>query len=38
MDEEELLQQYHGNQPFSFGSLQEVRRAINVDNKDLKQI
>ena len=38
MDEEELLQQYHGNFPFSFGSLQEVRRFIDIDNKDLKNV
>ena len=38
MDEEELLQQYHGNLPFSFGSLQEVRRFVDIDNKDLKNV
>ena len=38
MDDEELLQQYHGNLPFSFGSLQEVRRFVDIDNKDLKNV
>ena len=38
MEEEELLQQYHGNLPFSFGSLQEVRRFIDINNKDLKNV
>ena len=38
MNEEELLQQYHGNVPFSFGSLQEVRRFIDIGNKDLKNV
>ena len=36
MDEEKLLQQYHGNLPFSFGSIREVRRFIDIDKKDLK--
>ena len=36
MDEEELLQQYHGNNPFSFGSRREVKRFVNIDDGELK--
>ena len=28
----------NGNLPFSFGSLQEVRRMVDIDNKELKNI
>ena len=38
MDEEELLQQYHGNNPFSFGSRREVKRFVNIDDGELKNV
>ena len=38
MDEDELLDAYHGAHPYSYGGQQRVQDFVNIDDGELKTV